>query len=51
MHSNPRMLTYENAPINTGIKPVYPELSQIGNFKGDTHEIFLILRPANDFTR
>ena len=28
MYSNPRMLTHENAPINMGIKSVYPELSQ-----------------------
>ena len=28
MYSNPRVLTYENAPINSGIKSVYPELSQ-----------------------
>ena len=28
MYSNPRVLTYENAPINSGIKSVYPELLQ-----------------------
>ena len=27
MYSNPRVLNYENAPINLGIKLVYPELS------------------------
>ena len=29
MYSNPRVLTYENAPINSGIKSVYPELSHV----------------------
>ena len=32
--SNPRMLTYENAPIITGIKSVYPELSHYCIFFG-----------------
>ena len=38
MYSNPRMLTYENAPINTGIKSVYPELSHWSVKKRFQHE-------------
>ena len=36
MYSNPRMLTHENAPIITGIKLVYPKLSQSTDIQIET---------------